>query len=112
MSTAEEFARRVSKPMWFDGTSEDADGKPVRMYSVVTPVELVLQHFDDQLEPISLQPGTKLVIVGAADGDPKLLWLEIDDPGHRWVNANVVLAPHQIRYLCEAGDAPHMKAPH
>lgn len=98
--------------MSFEGSIPDADGRPVRLYSVVTPIAPVLQYFEDPQEPIALEPGVKLVVIGAADGDPKFLWLEIDHLGHPWADADVVLSSSQIRYLCEVGDDLHMKARH
>ncbi|RZJ01880.1 MAG: hypothetical protein EON90_00765 [Brevundimonas sp.] len=112
MKLAEDLFLRATQSRVFDGEAADHEGQAVRMYSVVTPVGPVSQYFEDGAEPIRLEPGAKLVVVGAADGNPSLLWLEVDHAGHPWVNADVVLPASDLRYLCEVGDDPHMKAPH
>ena len=82
------------------------------MHSVVTPISVVRQYFEADAEPILLDPGARLVVLGAANGDLGFLWMEVDHADHPWMNANVVLSPSNIRYLCEVGEDLHMKASH
>lgn len=112
MTLAEDLFLRSSGANWFEGETSDHEGRPVRMYSVVTPIGPVRQYFEAGAEPILLEPGAKLVVLGAADGDPTRLWLEVDHAGHPWAETNVVLPSSEVRYLCEVGDDPHMKARH
>ncbi|HYD29116.1 hypothetical protein [Brevundimonas sp.] len=112
MTLAEDLFRRASEQHLFEGEISDSDGHPVRMYSVVTPVGQICQHYEAGAQPIVLEPGVKLVVLGTADGDRSLLWLQVDHSGHPWVNADVVLSSSDVRYLCEAGDDLHMKARH
>lgn len=112
MTVADDLFLRRSKVMSFDGAASDADGRELKLYSVVTPIHPVSQHFEDGAAPIEIAPGARLVVLGAPDGDTRRLWLEVDDKDHAWTGATVVLSAHQVRYLCEVGEDLHMKARH
>jgi len=112
VTIADDLLIRRSKVMWFDGTTYDADGCALRVLSVVTPIQPVVQYFEDDAAPIEITPGARLVVLGAPDGDTSRLWLEIDEKLHAWSDATVVLSADQVRYLCEVGDDLHLKARH
>ncbi|WKL56421.1 hypothetical protein Q1W73_12055 [Asticcacaulis sp. ZE23SCel15] len=109
MTVTADLKLRESNVVWFDGEAVDSAGNPVRMYSVVTPIEAVEQYYVDGDGPIGLLPGIRLVVLGAANGDVDWLWLEVDDATSAFVNANVCLATAKLKYLCEVGDDLHMK---
>ena len=79
MMLSEDLARRASKVVLFEDAARDVDGRQVKMYSIVTPVNVVVQHFEEGQPPIEARPGDRLVVLGAADGDTNHLWLEIDE---------------------------------
>ncbi len=82
--------------MWFDATLRDADGNTVAMYSVVTPVETVTQTYAEGAPPMTLPPGTRCRVVGAANGNTELLWIEIDEVGE-FCGANALIPTTNLR---------------
>lgn len=107
MSLESDIQIRKSDGNSFDVNTNDFTGTPIRMYSVVTPTETMVQYFEENEPPIIIEPGRKLVVVGCADDDINQLWLNIDDFGP-WVNAHICLPTSKLRYLCECGDPLHM----
>jgi len=108
MTVADDLELRRSDVKWFDNATVDGNGAPVTMHDVVTPIETVAQYFDKDDEPIVLEPGRRLVVVGCASDDTRFLWLDIDDPGP-WVNAHICLPITKIRYLTYCGSPLHLE---
>jgi hypothetical protein len=101
MSPEQEVEFRRTNVVWFDNDVADGSGRPVRMYSVVTPVAAFTQTYAIDEPPITVGCGTRCVVVGVAGGDRDWLWLEIDETGE-WNGSHVVVHRTGVRQLADS----------
>ncbi|ESQ76996.1 hypothetical protein [Asticcacaulis sp. YBE204] len=104
MTLYPDIEMRKSKSMWFDDEASDSLGRPVKMYSVVTPIEVINQYYSVSEPPLVVHPGERLLVLGAADGNKSFLWLEIDEKAHSFAMADICIAASKLRNVHEAGE--------
>ena len=102
MTTITDTSLWATTPVWFDDQRFDHAGRPLGMYSVVTPLETYAQLTAGDDEAIVVEPGCRCVVLGVAQERPDLIWAEIDDPGP-FVNSHICINPALVAYLGEVG---------
>lgn len=108
MNALTDIALRQADVLFFEDAVSDVKGQDLRMYSVVKPLQSIVQYYADGDPPITIAAGSLLVIIGRSEKDRNLLWLEVDSVGE-FSGANICLAADQLEYFCEVGDDIYLK---